>query len=155
MNENKQQSSTQAAHSTPSPASTTRRTRKRKLNPLQRPVTFRSFWRYEFLVLLVLAIAGSLIGYFWHQGYYYYSTDHAVVTGDVVNITPNRTGTITNIYYRVGDSVQAGQTIATLQTNTGGSYNATSPINGQIVSEGSIPTILVGIGQQLGVGQVI
>jgi multidrug resistance efflux pump len=111
--------------------------------------------RYEFLGLLVLAIAGSLIGYFWYQGYYYYSTDHAFVTGDVANLTPNRTGTITTIYYRVGDSVQAGDTVARLQTNDGSSFDAKSPISGQIVSEGSIPTILVGLGQQLGTGQVI
>jgi multidrug resistance efflux pump len=111
--------------------------------------------RYEFLVLLILAIAGSLIGYFWYQGYYYYSTDHAYVSGNVVNITPDRTGAITNIYYRVGDYVQAGNKIATLQTNNGGSFNAISPITGQIISEGAVPTILIGTGQQLGVGQVI
>jgi multidrug resistance efflux pump len=111
--------------------------------------------RFEFLGLLVLVIVGGVIFYFWHQGYYYYSTDHAFVTGNVANITPNRTGTITNIYYQVGDSIQAGDKIATLQTNNGSSYDAKSPISGQIVSEGSIPTILIGTGQQLGVGQVI
>jgi multidrug resistance efflux pump len=55
----------------------------------------------------------------------------------------------------VGDNVQAGDKIATLQTNTSSSYDAISPISGQIVSEGSLPTILVGLGQHLGVGQVI
>jgi multidrug resistance efflux pump len=130
-------------------------TRKGTLQPLQRPITFRSFVRFEFLGLLIVLVAGGLGFYFWHQGYYYYSTNHAFVTGNVVNITPNRTGSLTNIYYRVGDTVQAGDTIATLQTNTGGSYDAISPISGQIVSEGSLPTILVGTGQQLGVGQVL
>jgi multidrug resistance efflux pump len=158
MNNSKQHSSAQATHSSTSPAATihhrTRR-RKRLLSPLQRPITLRSFLRLEILGLLIVLVAGGLIFYFWHQNYYYYATNHAFVTGNVVNITPNRTGTITNIYYRVGDSVQAGDKIATLQTNTGSSYDAISPINGQIVSEGSIPTILVGLGQQLGTGQVI
>jgi multidrug resistance efflux pump len=133
----------------------TARPRKRKLDSLQRPITLRGFLRFEILGLLIVLAAGGLIFYFWHQNYYYYSTNHAVVTGDVANITPNRTGTITTIYYRVGDSVQAGATIAILQTNNGSSFNATSPISGQIVSEGSLPTILVGLGQQLGTGQVV
>jgi multidrug resistance efflux pump len=132
----------------------TARPRRRKQNPLQRAVTLRGFLRLDLLALLIVLVAGGVIFYLWHQNYYY-STNHAVVTGNVVNITPNRTATITNIYYRVGDNVQAGDKIATLQTNTGSSYDAISPISGQIVSEGSLPTILVGLGQQLGTGQVI
>jgi multidrug resistance efflux pump len=131
------------------------RRRRRRLNPLQQPITMRSFLRFEFLGLLSLVAAGALIFYLWHQGYYYYTTDHAMVTGDVVNVMPDRTGSITNIYYRVGDNVQKGDTIATLQTNNGRSFDAKSPISGQIVSEGSVPTMLVGLGQQLGTGQVI
>jgi multidrug resistance efflux pump len=138
-------------------ATTSHRTQRRRrvVNPLQQAITLSSFLRFEFFGLLLLVIAGGLIFFFWHQDYYYYTTDHAFVTGNVANIMPNRTGTITNIYYRVGDNVRAGDKIAVLQTNNGSSFDAISPISGQIVSEGSIPTILVGLGQQLGVGQVL
>jgi multidrug resistance efflux pump len=155
MNKSQQHPTTHAARLSHAAAHHATPRRRRRIKPLQRPITLSSFLRFEILGLLIVVAAGVGGFYLWHQGYYYYSTDHAFVTGTVSNIAPDRTGTLTDIYYRVGDTVQAGDKIATVHTNNGGSFDARSPINGQIVSEGSLPTILIGTGQQLGTNQVV
>jgi membrane fusion protein (multidrug efflux system) len=83
---------------TPTPAATPDNTRKRKA------------WLLGLLLVLVLAGAGtwawySLVGR-WHE-----STDDAYVNGNVVEITPLITGTVTSIGADDGDLVQAGQVL--------------------------------------------
>ncbi len=82
--------------STPAPAPDN--TRKRKI------------WLLALLLILVLAGAGtwawySLVGR-WHE-----STDDAYVNGNVVEITPLITGTVTSIGADDGDLVHAGQVL--------------------------------------------
>ncbi|PYC12085.1 HlyD family secretion protein [Pseudomonas mosselii] len=87
---------TPADTSTPTPAPDN--TRKRKV------------WLLALLLILVLAGAGtwawySLVGR-WHE-----STDDAYVNGNVVEITPLVTGTVTSIGADDGDLVHAGQVL--------------------------------------------
>ncbi len=89
--------------------------------------------------LLVLVLLGLGIFYLWHQGYYYYSTDDATVSGPVVTVAPPVASTISDVSRRVGDTVRKGDLIAILRTPTGAAVRATSPINGTIVSEGAAP----------------
>ncbi len=89
--------------------------------------------------LLVLVLLGLSVFYLWHQGYYYYSTDDATVSGPVVTVAPPVASTISDVARRVGDTVRKGDLIATLRTPAGAVVRATSPINGTIVSEGAAP----------------
>ncbi|MBC3437246.1 HlyD family efflux transporter periplasmic adaptor subunit [Pseudomonas sp. BW16M2] len=87
---------TPADTSTPAPAPDN--TRKRKV------------WLLALLLILILAGAGtwawySLVGR-WHE-----STDDAYVNGNVVEITPLVTGTVTSIGADDGDLVHAGQVL--------------------------------------------
>ncbi|QVM89216.1 HlyD family efflux transporter periplasmic adaptor subunit [Pseudomonas entomophila] len=70
----------------------------------------RKAWLLALLLLLILAGAGtwawySLVGR-WHE-----STDDAYVNGNVVEITPLITGTVTSIGADDGDLVHAGQVL--------------------------------------------
>ncbi|MDF9619354.1 efflux RND transporter periplasmic adaptor subunit [Pseudomonas entomophila] len=70
----------------------------------------RKTWLLALLLLLILAGAGtwawySLVGR-WHE-----STDDAYVNGNVVEITPLITGTVTSIGADDGDLVHAGQVL--------------------------------------------
>ncbi|MBV4534045.1 HlyD family efflux transporter periplasmic adaptor subunit [Pseudomonas sp. SWRI107] len=83
---------------TPNPATEPDNTRKRKA------------WLLGLLLLLILAGVGawawySLVGR-WHE-----STDDAYVNGNVVEITPLVTGTVTSIGADDGDLVHAGQVL--------------------------------------------
>jgi hypothetical protein len=87
--------------------------------------------------LLAVIATGAAIFYVWYQGYS--STGPALVTGTGTNVAPNRTGTLAPIYYRVGDTVQAGDKITTLHTNNGGSYDALTSINSSMCCNWSLP----------------
>ena len=83
---------------TPSPSATPEPSRKRKT------------WLLGLLLLVILAAAGawawySLVGR-WHE-----STDDAYVNGNVVEITPLVSGTVTSIGADDGDLVHAGQVL--------------------------------------------
>ncbi|MCE0914252.1 MULTISPECIES: HlyD family secretion protein [unclassified Pseudomonas] len=87
---------TPADTSTPAPAPDN--TRKRKV------------WLLALLLILVLAGAGT---WAWYSlvGRWYESTDDAYVNGNVVEITPLVTGTVTSIGADDGDLVHAGQVL--------------------------------------------
>lgn len=65
------------------------------------------------LGLLLLVVLGALGAWAWHAlyGRWYESTDDAYVNGNVVEITPLVTGTVTSIGADDGDLVQAGQVL--------------------------------------------
>lgn len=70
----------------------------------------RKFWLIGLLVLLIL---GGLGTWAWYSlvGRWYESTDDAYVNGNVVEITPLVTGTVTSIGADDGDLVHAGQVL--------------------------------------------
>ncbi|MCF1490464.1 HlyD family efflux transporter periplasmic adaptor subunit [Pseudomonas sp. AA27] len=70
----------------------------------------RKVWLLALLLILVLAGAGT---WAWYSlvGRWYESTDDAYVNGNVVEITPLVTGTVTSIGADDGDLVHAGQVL--------------------------------------------
>jgi multidrug resistance efflux pump len=99
-----------------------------------------------FLVVLLIALA---IFYIWHQGYYFYSTDDAVVTGNIINVAAPSPGTIVTANYGLGQTVSAGSTVATLRMANGTVVAVTSPINGTIINEGATPGEVLPAGQPI------
>jgi multidrug resistance efflux pump len=95
------------------------------------------------IVLALFAIAGG-ISYFLYNNYMYYSTDDAQLTGNVVNVNALATGQLTTLNVALGDSVTAGQTIATITpAPTGTSTKVTtiaitSPINGKVIQTSAV-----------------
>ena len=99
------------------------------------------------IVLALFAIAGG-VGYLIYNNYMYYSTDDAQVTGNVVSISALATGELTNLNVTLGDSVTAGQTVATITplattsatgvTITPKAINITSPIAGKVIQTSAV-----------------
>lgn len=93
------------------------------------------------IVVALLAVAGG-IGYWIYGNYYYYTTDDAQVTGQIVNLSSPSAGQLKTFSVKQGDRVTAGATIGTVSsTNTNGQTvitNITSPINGTIVQTSAV-----------------
>jgi multidrug resistance efflux pump len=101
------------------------------------------------VAVLVVLLLGGLWAYIWHQGYYFYSTDDATVSADVVTAAPKETGTITQVYHGVGSHVYKGAVIAVLQKDDGTTENVTAPLEGTIVQEGATPGEVLQAGETL------
>src|SRR5437016_2718052 len=86
------------------------------------------------IMLAFLAIVGGVSLWVWN-GYMYYSTDDAQVTGTIANVTTPAVGQLTSLSVKVGETVTAGQTIGTVTPSTpnASEVNITSPINGIVV----------------------
>jgi multidrug resistance efflux pump len=112
------------------------------------PLTVSRILLLQALGLLAVLVAGALIFYIWHQGYYYYSTDDAVVSGTTATAGAAVGGTIATISHQVGDFVHAGATIATLTTTTDATA-VVSPITGTIFNLTATPGQLVSPGQTM------
>ncbi len=116
--------------------------------PLPR-VSVRRIFLLTGLALLVLALCGALYFYVWHQGYYFYGTDDAAITGTTVAVAPLSAGTITLVYHGQGSAVHKGDAIVALRTPDGGTEKARSPINGTIIQESALPGEVAPAGQAL------
>jgi len=112
------------------------------------PNTRRIFLLNGIGLLVLLAVAG-LAYYFWHQGYYFYNTDDAAVTGTIANVAPPQPGSIIHVNYGLGSTISRGATIATLRAANGQTINAASPIAGTIIQEGATPGEVLPAGQPL------
>src|SRR5712691_6929269 len=89
------------------------------------------------IILAVLALIG-IGGYLFCNNYYFYSTDDAQISGNIVNITPTASGTLSAINAKVGHQVTAGQVIGTINatspaTGATTTVNLTAPITGIIL----------------------
>ena len=89
------------------------------------------------IILAVLALIG-IGGYLFYNNYYFYSTDDAQISGNIVNITPTASGTLSAINATVGQQVTAGQVIGTINatspaTGATTTVNLTAPITGIIL----------------------
>lgn len=82
-------------------------------------------------ILIIVGVGSYLI----YNNYYFYSTDDALVTGNIVNITPLTSGTLTDLTVQVGDFVSAKQIIGTVKGNTFPfiETHLTAPFTGVIV----------------------
>jgi multidrug resistance efflux pump len=88
------------------------------------------------IIVVVAALLGAGIGgYLLYTNYYFYSTDDAIVTGNIVNIVPKVPGTLSRLDVQVGDYVSAGQDIGTVEGNPPGmvTERLLAPMTGIIV----------------------
>lgn len=72
---------------------------------------------YIVLALMVIALLGVTL-YYWYNNTYYVETDDATVDGSVVKISPEVAGKIKSIDVKEGDRVVAGQAVARLDDTT-------------------------------------
>jgi len=102
------------------------------------------------IVGVAIIIAVSVGGYLLYNNYYFYSTDDAQVTGNIVNIDAMAPGTLNTLTVNVGDFVTAREVIGTVKIQ--GSYateTLLAPFSGVIVQ---VPGA---IGQTVGPGVAI
>ncbi len=90
------------------------------------------------LIFLALAAIGGGIGYWVYDGYTYYRTDDAQVTGQIVNVSALAAGQLATLSVKQVDTVTQDHTIGTIATpgasaNSPATLNLTSPINGTIL----------------------
>jgi multidrug resistance efflux pump len=87
------------------------------------------------VIVLAVLLGAGVGGYLLYTNYYFYSTDDAVVTGNIVNIAPTISGTLASLNVQVGNFVSAGQDIGTVEGNPPGltTQALIAPINGVIV----------------------
>jgi len=113
------------------------------------------------LVFVALAaIAGGIV-YWVYDGYMYYRTDDAQVSGQLVTISSQETGTLSAFTVTVGQTVSAGESIGTITLPSPSSGEArglpvttvalTSPTNGTIVQIPAVQGQAVVPGLQLAV----
>ncbi|MEO7022470.1 MAG: efflux RND transporter periplasmic adaptor subunit [Ktedonobacteraceae bacterium] len=105
----------------------------------------------------LLAILGG-VGYWVYDGYTYYHTDDAQVSGQVLNISAQAAGTLTSLTATVGETVSAEQVIGTITMPPAAAagpvsapltVNVTSPIDGTIVQVPAVQGQGVAPGLQL------
>jgi multidrug resistance efflux pump len=102
---------------------------------------------YQAAGILLVLLVGGITFYFWHQSYYFYSTDDAVVSGKLASVVSARAGTVLETGFRVGQYILIGQDIAKLRTDSSATFYARSPLNGRIISETVVSGEVVRAGQ--------
>ncbi|MFM2482016.1 efflux RND transporter periplasmic adaptor subunit [Celerinatantimonas sp. YJH-8] len=88
--------------------------------PLSHSQAIRSRKRKKIMLCLMITLLlflGCGYGYYEIYGQYYESTDDAYVQGNILNIAPKISGTVTKIYAEDGDYVQQGQPLVALDRN--------------------------------------
>lgn len=135
----------------------------------QRPPLRRRFMVIGVLALILLGAAG-IVFYYGYQGSHYVSTDNARVAANTAQVTPEIPGRILAWNVGVGSTVQAGQVIGQLDTNTVAQSNAVNlnslsqlapltasralvraPISGRVIQSNALVGQLVSAGQSLAV----
>src|SRR5947209_6560135 len=103
------------------------------------------------IVILAVVISMGVGGYLLYNNYNFYSTDDAQVTGTIVNVVPQISGTLTQLNVQVGDYVTANQVIGTVQPMGFQSFTdrLRSPEAGVIVQ---VPGV---VGQQVTTGSTV
>ena len=102
------------------------------------------------IVILVVFAALGVGGYLLYTNDNYYSTDDAQVTGNMVNIDANATGTLNSLTVNVGNFVSTNEIIGTVKIQ--GSY-ATETLIAQF--SGVIVQVPATVGQSVGPGITI
>lgn len=114
-----------------------------------------------FLVFIALAAVAGGVVYWVYDGYMYYRTDDAQVSGQILNISAPASGTLTSLSVSVGQNVSSGETIGTITvppattttstkaTTTPATVNLTSPIDGTVVQVPAVQGQNVSPGLQL------
>jgi multidrug resistance efflux pump len=103
--------------------------------------------------IALLAISGG-VGYWVYNGYEYYQTDDAQVSGPLVTISAPTTGTLTTLTATIGEQVTAGEVLGTITlpstgAKTAATMNVTSPTSGTLVQVPAVQGQGVTAGLQL------
>jgi multidrug resistance efflux pump len=109
------------------------------------------------LIFVALAAIAAGVVYWVYDGYMFYRTDDAQVTGQILNVSAPAAGTLSSLSVSIGQTVSANQVIGTitLPSAAGGpasapaTVNLTSPINGTIVQVPAVQGQAVAPGLQL------
>ena len=113
-----------------------------------------------FVFIALAAVAGGVV-YWVYDGYMYYRTDDAQVTGQILNISAPAAGTLSTLSVSVGQNVTVGETIGTVTVAptttttstaakaTSETVNLTSPIDGTVVQVPAVQGQVVAPGLQL------
>ncbi len=99
------------------------------------------------ICVALLAVAGG-IGYWIYDNYTYYRTDDAQITGPMVNVSAPSAGQLATLTVKQGDTITAGQTVATLSpaAGTNAPQNISSPISGVVLQTTAVQGQLVSAG---------
>ncbi len=94
------------------------------------------------IVVALLAIVGG-VAYWIYNSYMYYGTDDALVSAQIVNVSVPASGQLQTLSVKQGDTVTAGQTVATVATtgaaaSTTTRTDITSPINGTVLQASAV-----------------
>ncbi len=94
------------------------------------------------IVVALLAIVGG-VAYWIYNSYMYYGTDDALVSAQIVNVSVPASGQLQTLSVKQGDTVTAGQTVATVATtgaaaSTTTRTDITSPINGTVLQAAAV-----------------
>lgn len=111
------------------------------------------------IFIALLAITGGVV-YWVYDGYMYYRTDDAQVTGEIVTISAPASGTLSTLNVMIGQTVKAKQLIGTITVpptsapgaataNMATTVSLTSPISGTVVQVPAIQGQAVAAGLQL------
>lgn len=97
------------------------------------------------IVVLAVIVVAAVGGYLIYNSYNFYYTDDAQVTGNIVNIVPQISGTLTDLNVQEGDYVSANQIIGTVEPMGFQSFTdrLRAPESGVIVQ---VPSV---VGQQV------
>ncbi len=107
-----------------------------------------------FVFIALLAISGG-VGYWLYNGYEYYQTDDAQVSGQLLNVDAPATGTLTTLTAIIGERVSAGEVLGTITlpisagAKSAATVNITSPIDGTLVQVPAVQGQSVTPGLQL------
>ncbi|HEY0754883.1 MAG TPA: efflux RND transporter periplasmic adaptor subunit [Ktedonobacteraceae bacterium] len=113
------------------------------------------------LVFIALLAIGGGVFYWIYDGYMYYRTDDAQVSGQILNVSAPATGTLSTLSVSVGQNVTIGEALGTITlptstaptgasgTTTPTTISLTSPINGTILQVPAVQGQTVVAGLQL------
>jgi multidrug resistance efflux pump len=101
------------------------------------------------LVLFILLGGGAALAWFFHETMYYFTTENAQITADMVTITPEITGKLKSWDISEGDIVTAGQVlgrqeIGMMVTNTAMNVQNLANSADSIISKAEIKSPITG-----------
>jgi len=112
-------------------------------------------------VVAVVLVTAGLVGYrYWYTNQHFVSTDNALVSGDLIQVSSVNGGRVAAVGAGVGDLVKKGQTVGSVEVSVastlGLSGNASGPVQGtKITSDLTSPVNGVVVAKPASVGDMV